>query len=97
MTKEVYVDAGLIWIGDPCYVMGDNATNRVTDWMDFCDKLHTHEGVSTPLGHGVGVAVSSGYGDGAYPVEIEFNDEGRPSKVTITFIETEDEEHWRSY
>ena len=89
-TKEVYVDAGLIWIGDPCYIMGDDATNRVTDWMDFCDKLDNNSGVSTPLGHGTGVAVSSGYGDGCYPVDIEYNSEGRPSKVTITFID-EDE------
>ena len=87
MTKEVFVDAGLIWIGDPCYIMGDDASSRVTDWMDFCDKIRGMEGVSTPLGYGTGVAVTSGYGDGCYPVDIEYNSDGRPSKVTITFIE----------
>ncbi len=31
MTHEVYVDAGLIWIGDPCYIMGIDDH----DWEDY--------------------------------------------------------------
>lgn len=30
---EVFVDAGCIWVGDPCYVMGDDASKRVHDWQ----------------------------------------------------------------
>ena len=90
----VSVDAGLIWIGDPCYVLGDDASHRVTNWSDFCDKLYgdnMKDGFSEPLGNGVGVAVSSGYGDGEYPVFAEFSDEGdwgiRVKSITIEFIE----------
>jgi len=95
MRHEVYVDAGLIWIGDPCYVLGDDASHKVTDWTDFCNKMNTPrleegEGVSAPLGKGVGLAISTGYGDGCYPVHVEHNSEGRVSKVTITFIDDHD-------
>jgi hypothetical protein len=89
---EVCVDAGLIWIGDPCYVLGDDASHRVTDWIDFCDKVTDSNGVSAPLGHGTGLAISTGYGDGCYPVDVEYNGEGRVSKVTVTFIEEDYDE-----
>jgi len=40
------------------------------------------------MGHaGAGVAVSSGYGDGVYPVIAHYNDEGRVAKVEIIFDE----------
>jgi hypothetical protein len=39
------------------------------------------------LGHaGAGVAVSSGYGDGTYPVYAHYNKDGRVRKVEIVFI-----------
>lgn len=89
IKKTVCVDAGLIWIGDPCYVLGDDASHRVHDWGEFCGKLDDNH-ASEPLGDGMGVAISSGYGDGAYEVELELSDEGvwgeRVKKVTITFI-----------
>lgn len=44
------------------------------------------------MGHaGLGVVVSTGYGDGCYPVYAEFNDEGRGKKVWVEFISDEDE------
>lgn len=89
------VDAGLIWVGDPCYVMGDDASSRVVDWGDdFCDPLwasdHEEKGFSSPLGSGVGVAVQSGYGDGAYPVYVTYKD-GRIASVEVVFIGEDDE------
>jgi len=95
MKKQVMVDAGMIWIGDPCYVMGNNASHGVKEWSDFCEKISSEgfPNACEPLGHGVGVAVSSGYGDGIYDVDIEESDEGqwgkRVKRVTITFIEDE--------
>ena len=86
---EIYVDAGLCWLGDPCYIMGNDAISRVKDWSEFCEKLHRTESVqhSTPLGHGIGVAVTTGHGDGCYPVFITYDeDSGRPSSVRIEFI-----------
>jgi hypothetical protein len=94
---EISVDAGLCWIGDPCYVMGDDATSRVTDWAAFCEKLNVEtQHFSAPLGKSTGFAVSTGYGDGSYPVTAEIQDCGawgpRVKSVTITFIEDEKEE-----
>lgn len=91
----VFVDAGLIWVGDPCYVMGDDASNRVTDWDEFCKVLeksgqfNPKQNCSAPLGPGIGLAISSGYGDGEYPVFIETIKDGsgeRVKSVTIEFI-----------
>jgi len=58
----------------------------------FCDLLGDkfnkdgHKQFNYKMGHeGLGVLVSTGYGDGVYPVYAEFKD-GRVSKVTIEFI-----------
>jgi|TARA_R100000329_G_C7526804_1_gene185797 hypothetical protein len=37
------------------------------------------------LGNGMGVAVSSGWGDGSYPVYANYDEDGRVSSVTIKF------------
>ncbi len=102
MKKEEYehighigVDAGLCWVGDPCYILHtedeDNAKELGTTWGEFCDKL-TEDGVYTkfnyPLGHeGLGIAISTGYGDGFYPVYIKKNPNGRVAEIRIVFID----------
>lgn len=94
----VGVDAGLIWIGDPCYVMGDDATNRVRDWVqDFCEKLPSDcSTVTQPLGDGVGVAVPSGFGDGTYKVTVTYSNEGpwgkRVKSALIEFLDEEEDD-----
>jgi hypothetical protein len=88
----VGVDAGMVWIGDPCYcVTPDASCHPAKTWMEFCDLLH--EGGFDSRGHqqfnvstgiaGLGVAVSSGYGDGVYPVYIRRNEEGRVAGVRV--------------
>lgn len=99
----VYVDAGMVWVGDPCYVLGEDASHPTKEWHDFCellDKAGQFEGekrYSTPFGKGIGFAIESGYGDGEYPVYVEKNRDGRVSRVVIDF-ETdepeEDEDDW---
>ena len=89
---NVGVDAGLIWIGDPCYVLPDDATeNPGADWSAFCDALGdampTEKSFNFKRGHeGAGICISSGYGDGVYPVFATYNDEGRIASVTVQFI-----------
>lgn len=78
---EVWVDTGLIWVGDPCYVLGDYTSSRVKHWSDFCNLLFNNEdyednNYSTPLGEGIGMAVQTLYGDGLYPVYAEYNENG---------------------
>jgi len=92
LLGHIGVDAGLCWLGDPCYVMGDGASSRVRSWKEFCGKLHRKERSSEPLGEGVGVAVSTGYGDGWYPVYGELNSEGRVAKVEVVFIKDGEED-----
>ena len=88
--KFVAVDAGMNWIGDPCYVMGQDASHGVENWNEFCERMDDlgSPAVSEPLGDGVGVAVQSGYGDGRYEVEVETCEDGAtPKRVTITFVD----------
>ena len=91
------VDAGLIWIGDPCYILHkyknaekdyDKPPKSIgDDWPDFCGKF---EGPVTKfdfdLGHeGLGICISDFGGDGCYPVYITRNEKGRVVKAEIVF------------
>jgi hypothetical protein len=80
----VGVDAGLIWIGDPCYIIHANplSSDLGRTWGEFCDELGDkphHEFDS-------GVVTSTLHGDGAYVVygyfEPGFNN---PSFVLVDF------------
>lgn len=95
------VDAGLCWIGDPCYVLHKEAGTKYedigNDWREFCDKLGEDYPIAKQfkydMGHaGLGVCVSTGYGDGTYPVYVRRNKEGRIMEAVIKFIDESDEE-----
>ncbi len=97
---EIGVDAGLCWIGDPCYILhtGQPPKTIGKSWDEFCDVLHedgqypTCKQFAYDLGHpGLGIVVSTGYGDGIYPVFAQFNDEGRIAKVWVEFIGQDDD------
>lgn len=86
------VDAGLVWIGDPCYILhkedNDQPESIGKDWSEFCDKIGGNESVSFPfnLGHeGLGVCVHTLHGDGSYDVMAEVDGNGRISKISIDF------------
>ena len=85
------VDAGLCWLGDPCYILPDDASERtdvIKDWSKFCDAIKdkdTHQ-FQYNMGHdGLGVVVSTGWGDGEYPVLIRRNKAGRIAEVRVVF------------
>ena len=93
------VDAGLCWIGDPCYILhkDEPAKTLGKDWGEFCSKLFEqgeHKQCKQwdyDLGHaGLGVTVSTGYGDGTYPVQVRKVD-GRIAEVRVVFISDDDE------
>ena len=93
------VDAGLCWIGDPCYILhreDKKPESLGKDWDEFCAGLSRGVVVKQfdyDMGHpGLGMCVSTGYGDGVYPVLVTKNSEGRVVRVTIEFISYEDEE-----
>jgi hypothetical protein len=90
------VDAGLCWIGDPCYILHaeDGFPASVgKDWGDFCSGLGDAYPVlkSYPYGdsehEGLGVCVSTGDGDGSYPVYVRIKD-NRVAAVIIDFFGT---------
>lgn len=91
----VGVDAGLVLVGDPCYFSTPDATEHLAEtWDKFCDLIFKdskfnkdgHKQLNYKSGHpGVGVVVSSGYGDGTYPVFIKKNAEGRVVRLMVKF------------
>ncbi len=91
---EIGVDAGLCWVGDPCYCVTPDANNHpAKTWKEFCHELGKKElrGVAQwnyKLGHpGLGVSVSTGYGDGVYKVQVRRETEtGRIAELRVKFI-----------
>lgn len=99
----VGIDAGMLYIGDPCYVIGRELGRM--DWDVFLNMLYAtstlgDEGqwwqVKAPFPNPAagsfqaGHVVTTGWGDGEYPVEVTTNREGRVASVTITFIGDKD-------
>ena len=91
------VDAGLCWVGDPCYIMGKDSSYYITTWDEFCNKHDKAVNESEfgwsacePLGEGIGFAISTGYGDGEYPVYIE-KEGSRIKRIIIEFIDEEED------
>lgn len=97
---EIGVDAGLCWVGDPCYIHHNGGENKPAefgkDWEEFCEILgkltNDHKNNSCQFGN-LGVCVSTGYGDGCYPVYAKFQDSGswggRLAEVKVVFIDEE--------
>jgi hypothetical protein len=102
------VDAGLCYIGDPCYFIKNKEfpgeetefeQQGLDDWpkfVSFCyDNTKSTEPVKQQfnylMGHaGLGVCVSSGFGDGSYDVLANIEDMGIDGKrikaIKIVFI-----------
>lgn len=96
LAGHIGVDAGLCWIGDPCYIIhstDDNTKVLGRDWGEFCMKLGNSDVIQFPYpaGHeGMGVVVGTGYGDGFYPVYVRKMD-GRVMEVRVLFDYEEEE------
>lgn len=98
LVGHIDVDAGLCWVGDPCYIVASKDL-RWDDWGDFCRELFAKResqqvhSFAHNKGHGgMGVAVSTGYGDGTYPVYVRYGDEGRAMEVRVVFDEAGEDE-----
>lgn len=89
------VDAGLCWIGDPCYVVTpDSDEQPATTWSEFCDKLFANEkdGImqwNYKAGHsGLGVSIGQFGGDGVYPVYVRRAPSGLILEAKVVFNST---------
>ena len=81
------IDAGMCWIGDPCYLRGDDNGHAegspAGPWMEFINWI----GDDLTKQHPLGCVVSTGHGDGAYPVEVRYDARGAIAEVRVRFIE----------
>ena len=78
---EVGVDSGQLFIGDPCYLKEVSMDDLYTE----CSKVTLSKQRGGVISLTDGVAVSTGFGDGVYPVFAEICN-GRVVKVWIEFI-----------
>jgi len=92
------VDAGLVSIGDPCYLQQDNPFK---DWERFCEQLNelddpnhaaiSHQGeVLDSCEDAKCIISNTGYGDGSYDVMARVKD-GRVMEIRICFDGSEEE------
>lgn len=94
---ECLIDSGLLWIGDPgsIFQTEDDSSmiqQKIGDWERFCEKTENDEGYTSF--EGLGVAVSTGIGDGIYPVFATLLD-GYVIDVFIQFLDDEEVAHLR--
>ena len=87
------VDAGIVWIGDPCYIIHTDEMPKTIgkDWGEFCNLLGDDYPTMKSFGFtkdtdGLGVCLSTGYGDGEYPVYARI-EQGRIVQIYIDFDE----------
>lgn len=89
----IFVDAGMVMVGDPSFTLPDDAPNRslfVRDWDAFCEELDaqdygTHQ---KPFSlKEAGIVVQAGHPDGEYPVFIEQGLDGTVKRLVIEFTE----------
>jgi hypothetical protein len=99
------VDAGCIWIGDPCYLFtyieDEIANENPNPWGSFLDSAYEgdpkwEQPVTQPLGPMMGTLISHFGGDGVFPIEIHRNEHGMVTHATIKFYEYEEESNGRS-
>lgn len=103
LIGTVGIDAGMLYLGDPCYIVDKPLGQK--PWGEFLDDMYatSNDGEdarwwtvnspfpnpaagSFPAGH----VVTTGWGDGEYPVEITLAKDGRVASVTVTFLPDED-------
>lgn len=112
LVGHVSVDAGCVMVGDPCYTLPDEGSSRtddVRDWRKFCDRMFDEknklaEGVVAPFDwREAGLVVDSGYGDGTYPVYVDYVPDdlfphlkGKPrvARLVVEFISDEKEDEF---
>lgn len=92
LIGHVSVDSGQIVLVDPCYV------EQGLDYEEVCNTTLSDDQAGAWM-NGHAVATSTGYGDGSYPVYVEYEDAGswgtRVKSITIEFMQDdEDEDYW---
>ncbi len=85
------VDSGQIMVIDPCYALMDEYDDMGSNYRTVCISTTGEDGYGEfPLprngyNQSIGVATSSGYGDGRYPVFVDIDENGRVVELRIAF------------
>ena len=91
------VDSGQAMIGDPCY-LDEWKTNDGEEWnLEGKENQYSYQGASATtlkmdagtLGDSTAVVLSTGYGDGTYPVYVHYSEDGR---ILMALIDMSGEE-----
>ena len=77
---SIGVDAGLVWLGDPCYIKDHPELHDESKWQDFCMNMRDLPGEK----YG-GVCTHTNFGDGEYPCYVSFDSDGSPTKLEVIF------------
>jgi hypothetical protein len=94
---HVWVDSGGIVMTDPCYLREWKGHDAAFDkpgeysYAGFCTATCSDDAAGM-LSEGMAAVVATGYGDGSYPVDVTYNNEGRVVAVTILFDEQPEDE-----
>tara|TARA_Y100001963_G_C6641604_1_gene381254 strand:- start:285 stop:668 length:384 start_codon:yes stop_codon:yes gene_type:complete len=96
VVGHINVNAGMCWIGDPCEFIPNEGQEwglaknpQAKTWEVLCEEMSGRNEAKTIEGFdydGVGIVVSTGDGDGYYPVTIKRDGMGRIMSATVTFL-----------
>jgi hypothetical protein len=92
------VDSGQAMVGDPCYLDQWQTNENEPFELDGKVGQYSYLGACATtisqnageLGIGSAVVFNTGYGDGVYPVYVQYNEDGRVAKVVIDFVGDEE-------
>lgn len=96
LMGHIGVDSGLVWIGDPCYIMSNKYDRKKGfDYYKACEELgdKVWNSFNYELGHeGLGILTNTYDEDGTYPVYALVEEKGgRPVQILIDFSQDVDE------
>jgi len=112
LIGHIGVDSGQMMLSDPCYVTDDSFTDDRSNGLDIgenregpyplnyegaCNASMSKDNAGVLGDYGAAVVCATGYGDGSYPVYVEYAEESetnswgrRVKSMTIEFIDGEE-------
>ena len=86
----VEVDSGTLLLGDPLYCLPDRAQGRVG--IDYASVIAAPDEAASYLGGKPVMLLGQFGGDGTFPVFAEVDEDGFVVRVTVEFVEPEEDE-----
>jgi hypothetical protein len=92
------VDSGMLWLGDPCYILPDKENKNKFSYEEFCSGLDDSKGQVKQWDFkrgGAGMGVSFHIGDGVFNVYRKNNELGGLREVRFVNMMDDEEEGTR--